>query len=183
MLTNTLQLNQSDVQDRSSQLKRDWISKARRRHQRWRHLRDCVRDSRSKECLSECRLQQRDLWAEGENRNRGDQYGNELLDLCTSDTHKLAARNLTNSGYFALGEQSDPNTIIDCIKKLIRMAEDRLARCDLQIARFKSDVPLVGEEALDEFATLTKNSISMVKRYGKGMLPVFLLLLTITLFY
>jgi putative membrane protein len=109
--------------------------------------------------------------------------GMSFLDLCTSDTHKLAARNLTNRGYFALGEQSDPNTIIDCIKKLIRMAEDRLARCDLQIARFKSDVPLVGEEALDEFATLTKNSISMVKRYGKGMLPVFLLLLTITLFY
>jgi putative membrane protein len=109
--------------------------------------------------------------------------GMSLLDLCTSDTHKLAARNITNRGYFALGEQSSPDAIVDCIKQLIRIAEGRLAQCDLQVARLQSDVPLIGAESLDDFATLTKNTISMTKRYAKIMIPAFLALLAISLFY
>jgi putative membrane protein len=109
--------------------------------------------------------------------------GMSLLDLCTSDTHKLAARNRTNRGYFALGEQTSPDAIVDCIKELIRIAERRLAQCDLQVARLQSDVPLIGAGSLDDFATLTKSTISMTKRYAKVMIPAVLALLAISLFY
>ena len=109
--------------------------------------------------------------------------GMTLLDLCTSDTHKLAARNITNRGYFALGEQSTPDSIVNCIKELIRVAEGRLSQCDLQVARIQSEIPLIGAESLDDFATLTKNTIGITKRYTKVMIPVFLALLAITLFY
>lgn len=109
--------------------------------------------------------------------------GMKLLDLCTSDTHKLAARNLTNRGYYALGEQSDPNTIIACVKDLVGLADGRLTGCDLKIGRILSEVPLIGAESLDDFATLTKNAISMTKKYAKVLLLVLVLLLAITLFY
>jgi putative membrane protein len=109
--------------------------------------------------------------------------GMSLLDLCTSDTHKLAARNMTSRGYFALGEQDDSDTIVDCIKKLIGIAEGRLDQCYLQVARLRLDLPLIGAESLDDFATLTKNTISLSKRYTKAIIPAFLLLLAITLFY
>ena len=42
---------------------------------------------------------------------------------------------------------------------------------------------MIGTESLDDFATLTKNTISMSKRYTKIILPALLVLLTITLFY
>ena len=45
--------------------------------------------------------------------------GMSLVDLCTSDTHKLAARNRTSRGYFALGEQTDFNDIVTCVKELV----------------------------------------------------------------
>ena len=109
--------------------------------------------------------------------------GISLVELCTSDTHKLAARNRTSRGYFALGEQTDFNDIVTCVKELVTLAERRLAVYDLQIARFESDIPLIGTESLDDFATLTKTTISMSKRYTKIILPALLVLLTITLFY
>ena len=108
--------------------------------------------------------------------------GMSLLDLCTSDTHKLAARNLTNRGYFALGEQTDQGAIIDCVKKLAEIAGQRLARSDFLITRYQSEVPLIGTASLDDFAALTKSTISLTKKYTQVMIPAFLLLLAITLF-
>jgi len=108
--------------------------------------------------------------------------GMSLLDLCTSDTHKLAARNLTNRGYFALGEQTDPSAIIDCVKKLAEIAGQRLARSEFLITRYKSEVPLIGAASLDDFAALTKSTISLTKKYTQVIVPMLLLLLAITLF-
>ena len=109
--------------------------------------------------------------------------GINLVELCTSDTHKLAARNRTSRGYFALGEQTDFKDIVKCVKELAVLAEHRLAVYDLQIARFESDVPLIGSESLDDFAALTKSTISISREYTKIILPALLILLTVTLFY
>jgi putative membrane protein len=106
-----------------------------------------------------------------------------FVELCTSDTHNFAARNLTNRGYFALGEGSGAETIVEAVRKLVESAESRVAPCDLAVARFETKIPLIGSESLDDFADLTKNAISISRSYAKALIPVILLLSAITLFY
>jgi putative membrane protein len=109
--------------------------------------------------------------------------GMQLIDLCTSDTHKLAARNMASRGYFALGEQSDSQGIVDCVKKLVVMADGRLTSCTIEVARLRSTIPLIGKESLDDFAALTTDSIKTARKSTVLILPALLLLLGITLFY
>lgn len=106
-----------------------------------------------------------------------------FVELCTSDTHNFAARNRTNRGYFALGEGSSTETIVEAVRKLVERAESRVAPCDLATARFETKIPLIGSESLDDFADLTKNAISTSRSYAKVLIPVILLLSAITLFY
>ncbi len=109
--------------------------------------------------------------------------GVELVELCTSDTHNFAARRLTDRGYFALGEGSGVDNVIDVIKKLVNVAQGRLAPCDLTVARFETETRLIGTESLDDFAGLTKNAISLSKSYVRILVPAIVLLTAITLFY
>ena len=106
-----------------------------------------------------------------------------FVELCTSDTHNFAARNLTNRGYFALGESSGIDTVIEVVKKLVSSAESKVAPCELAVARFETKIPLIGTESLDDFARLTKDAVSLAKNYAKVLFPVVLLLGAITLFY
>ena len=106
-----------------------------------------------------------------------------FIELCTSDTHNFAARNLTNRGYYALGEGSGVEAIMDTIKRLTEVAESKTAPCDLTVARFETQTPLIGTESLDDFAELTKNAISLSRANVKVLGPIILLLAAITLFY
>lgn len=109
--------------------------------------------------------------------------GMELIDLCTSDTHKLAARNLTKRGYFALGEYTKTETIVELVRKLLALADGRLEACHVVVSKLQSELPLIGSESLDDFAAITKEAISFSKRFVKLAAPVLAVLLAITLFY
>jgi putative membrane protein len=109
--------------------------------------------------------------------------GLTLIDVCTSDTHKLAARNMTSRGYFALGEQTNQDLILDCVKKLVKLSENRLAPCKLKVVTLRESVPLIGTESLDDFAQMTKNTISLTKRCAPAVAIGLAILLTVTLIY
>jgi putative membrane protein len=109
--------------------------------------------------------------------------GIELIELCTSDTHNLAARSLVSRGYFALGEATPTELIINGIMELVYIAQKRLARCKYTTADFSIDMPLIGIESLNEFALLTNNVIRFTKSYFKKIIPLIFTMLGITLFY
>ena len=109
--------------------------------------------------------------------------GFELLELCTSDTHSLAARRLISRGYFALGEDSSEAQIIGAIKRMATIAEGRISPGAIKVADFSASILLVGGQSLDEFAKLTKNAVSYSKRYMTIAIPVVLLLVAAMLFY
>ena len=109
--------------------------------------------------------------------------GVEFIELCTSDTHNFAARSLTDRGYFALGEDTSFDTIIDCVRRLLVLAGDRVAPCNFEATSFDTEIPLIGHESLDDFAVLTKDAISSTTGYMKVMLPAIFVLFVITLFY
>jgi putative membrane protein len=109
--------------------------------------------------------------------------GIELIELCTSDTHNLAARSLVSRGYFALGEATSTEQIIKGIMELVHIAQQRTARCKYTIADFSIDIPLTGIESLNDFALLTNSVIGFTKNYFKKIIPLMFVMLGITLFY
>lgn len=108
--------------------------------------------------------------------------GVELVELCTSDTHNFAARNMVDRGYYALGEASGVDTVVDAVKKLAEAAETEVSPCELTVARFETVTRLVGSESLEDFAELTRRAISLAKSHVKVAIPAILLLAAITLF-
>ena len=106
-----------------------------------------------------------------------------FIELCTSDTHNFAARTLTNRGYFALGEATKIDIVVETITKLARLAEERIEACDFTVSDFTKNVRLIGSESLDDFASLTGRAITFTKSYLRRAIPVFVLLLAITLLY
>ena len=85
--------------------------------------------------------------------------GYKLFELCTSDSHNLAARGLTvTRGYQALGESTPPEEICGIVLDLARLAESRLDDCEYSSGELTSNVSMFGVDALNEFAAITQSS-------------------------
>ena len=107
--------------------------------------------------------------------------GVDLIELCTSDTHKSAARFLTNRGYLALGEDSDRHTLITSIKRLEKLAEGRSSRGSMTAVTSRLTLPLIGEKSLNDFAALTKETLSFSKAYASATLASSLVICSLAL--
>lgn len=105
-----------------------------------------------------------------------------LIELCTSDTHNSAARSLTSRGYHALGEDSDRDALVATIKKLEKLAEGRLSRCEVTTITSQLTLPLIGDKSIDDFATLTKETLSFAKAYASAALASALVIFSLALF-
>jgi putative membrane protein len=107
----------------------------------------------------------------------------DLVELCTSDTHKSAARNLTNRGYRALGEDSNRDELVKTIKRLDKLAEGRLSSGSVTPITSQLTFPLIGDKSLNDFAALTKETLSFTKAYASAALAVALVICSLALFF
>lgn len=115
--------------------------------------------------------------------NAVETMGFGFIELCTSDTHAFAARNLTSRGYYALGEDTKAEDLISTIETLARKAQGRIAPCAIAIASSTNEIPLVGRESIDDFAALTASAVSLARDYARIIGPAVLIFLVVTLFY
>jgi len=107
----------------------------------------------------------------------------DLIELCTSDTHNSAARQLTSRGYHALGEDTDRDTLISTIKRLEKLAESRLSRGEVTTVTSQLTLPLIGDKSIDDFATLTKETLRFTKAYASAALASALVICSLALFF
>jgi putative membrane protein len=107
----------------------------------------------------------------------------DLIELCTSDTHKSAARHITNRGYQALGEGSSLDTLVAAIERLEKLAEDRLSPGSVAAITSQLTLPLIGDKSLNDFATLTKETLSFTKAYASAALASSLVICSLALFF
>lgn len=92
--------------------------------------------------------------------------GYDLIELCTSDSHNLAARGLTvERGYEALGETTPTSSIASLAVKLAKLAEPRLAAAGFDSVRANTQVRVFGAKSLGEFATITQTSSRFSRNY------------------
>jgi putative membrane protein len=106
--------------------------------------------------------------------------GFQLIELCTSDTHNLAARSLVQRGYFALGEATPKDKIVEVINDLASLADRRIGTCDFVAASFPLKIPLIGNEPLEDFAAVTNKAFAFSKTFAKTMIPVTFALIAVT---
>ncbi len=108
--------------------------------------------------------------------------GYRLVELCTSDSHDLAAKGITvTRGYHALGEDTPEASIAALFVDLCKLAETRLAECRYGSGELTSPVRVLGSKALDEFASITQASSGFAKRYFRGALATIVALFAISL--
>jgi putative membrane protein len=92
--------------------------------------------------------------------------GYRLIEICTSDSHNLAARGLTVArGYHALGEETNVNSIAKLAVDLAKRAEPRLSPCTYGSGKVVTKVKVFGARALDEFAAITQASSRLGRNY------------------
>lgn len=92
--------------------------------------------------------------------------GYTLMELCTSDSHNLAARGMTvQRGYEALGEATPVRSIAELAVKLSQLAESRLSPAEYGSAQSKTEVRVFGSKALNEFAAMAESSARFSRRY------------------
>ena len=103
--------------------------------------------------------------------------GFKLLEICTSDSHNLAARGLTiNRGYFALGESTPMTEVADVILELAKIASTRSTNCRCGVRDSTEMLQVLGAESINEFALTAGRSSRFAKRYTKFALPLIVLL-------
>jgi putative membrane protein len=107
----------------------------------------------------------------------------DLIELCTSDTHKSAARYMTDRGYRALGEDTNREDLVATIKKLEKLAEGRLSRGEVTVITSQSTLPLIGNKSLNDFAALTKETLRFARAYAGATLASALIICSIALFF
>jgi putative membrane protein len=106
--------------------------------------------------------------------------GFQLMELCTSDTHNLAARSLIQRGYFALGEATSKEKIIEVINDLVSLADQRIGTCNFVVVSFPLKIPLIGNEPLEDFAAVTNEAFAFSKTFTKMMIPITFALIAVT---
>ncbi len=107
--------------------------------------------------------------------------GFKLLEICTSDTHNLAARGLTiNRGYFALGESTPMPEIAKAVVELTVLASTRLTSCQYGVGDSTDVLEVLGAESINEFALTAGRSSRFAKLYTKVALPLTVLLFVLT---
>ena len=108
--------------------------------------------------------------------------GFRLIELCTSDSHNLAARGVAmERGYFALGEATPISDVASYVVKLAQIAESRLSYRSYGIGEFVSKVHVFGTKAIEDFALLARRSSTFAKKFVMIAIPLTLVLLILTI--
>ena len=110
--------------------------------------------------------------------------GYALVEFCTSDSHKLAARGMTvERGYEALGESTPVASLADLVVEMSKLAESRLTPAYYSSARMNSRVRVFGPKALEEFATITQQSSRFSRTYFRFTITALVILLAASLLF
>jgi len=104
--------------------------------------------------------------------------GENLLEICTSDTHVTAAKAHNAKGYLALGDVTTPDDFSALLVALLEKAKSRLSQGTYETSIASSSVRTIGSRVLDNFSGLLDESALIAKRGAQvlGMLAVVITL-------
>ncbi len=108
---------------------------------------------------------------------------NNLIELCTTDTHFNASKVMNPLGYLALGDVSKAEDIASVINRLASSADSRVTNTTYKIRMVRNNINVVGGNVLDNFSMGLDEMIRYARLGGiaSSIFIISVIMLSITL--
>lgn len=104
---------------------------------------------------------------------------NEIIEVCTSDTHATSGKRNTK-GYYTLGDITDESKIVDIFKILIKKAKEKMDESTFDIHKVESNVMVMGNNQFDDYSNALEKSFKVTKIFLLITFVVYVLMLFLT---
>lgn len=127
-------------------------------------------------------------WADSNNMKNGlretllkkltnqDQY---IVEICTSDTHSTSGKR-TRNGYFALGELSNEDSIVQAFQALSLQAMESADSSSLELYSAISSIKVMGSKQLDDYSYALDRSMRLTKIFLCALAVTFVSMTLLT---
>jgi putative membrane protein len=127
-------------------------------------------------------------WADSNNMKNGlreellkrlTSQDHHMVEICTSDTHGTSGKR-TRNGYFALGELSKEDEIIEAFQALSLRAKESAESSSLELYSAISSVKVMGSKQLDDYSSALDRSMRVTKVFLCALAVTFVSMILMT---
>lgn len=127
-------------------------------------------------------------WADSNNMKNGlreelveklSSQDHHIVEICTSDTHSTSGKR-TRNGYFALGELSEEDSIIEAFQALTLKAIESAEPSALEVYTAQSRVKVMGSKQLDDYSSALDRSMKLTKIFLSALAVTFVSMILVT---
>jgi putative membrane protein len=127
-------------------------------------------------------------WADSNNMKNGlreelveklSSQDHHIVEICTSDTHSTSGKR-TRNGYFALGELSEEDSIIEAFQALTLKAIESAEPSALEVYTAQSRVKVMGSKQLDDYSSALDRSMMLTKIFLSALAVTFVSMILVT---
>ncbi len=102
-----------------------------------------------------------------------------LVEICTSDTHSTSGKR-TRNGYFALGELSKEDSIVEAFQALSHRAMELAESSSLELYSAISSIKVMGSKQLDDYSSALDRSMMLTKIFLCALAVTFVSMTLLT---
>jgi putative membrane protein len=102
-----------------------------------------------------------------------------IVEICTSDTHSTSGKR-TKNGYFALGELSKEQSIIEAFQALSLRAMEVAESSSLELYSAISSIKVMGSKQLDDYSSALDRSMRLTKIFLCALAVTFVSMILVT---
>ena len=127
-------------------------------------------------------------WADSNNMKNGlreallkklTSQDHHMVEICTSDTHSTSGKR-TRNGYFALGELSKEDSIVEAFQALSVRAMESAESSTLELYSAISSIKVMGSKQLDDYSSALDRSMRLTKIFLCALAVTFVSMTLLT---
>jgi putative membrane protein len=127
-------------------------------------------------------------WADSNNMKNGlreallkklTSQDHHMVEICTSDTHSTSGKR-TRNGYFALGELSKEDSIVEAFQALSIRAMESAETSTLELYSAISSIKVMGSKQLDDYSSALDRSMRLTKIFLCALAVTFVSMTLLT---
>jgi putative membrane protein len=100
--------------------------------------------------------------------------GNNLLEICTSDTHYASVKARNRNGYYQLGLITSGDKLSKWFLEIAENAESKITAAKYEILENETKVKVMGQSIYEDYSKALENSLKITKIFVIGSLGLFI---------
>jgi putative membrane protein len=122
-------------------------------------------------------------WADANNMENGvrekiienfSKNGQNLLEICTSDTHYASVKARNRNGYYQLGLITSGDKLSKWFMEIAEKAESKIKTAKYEILENETKVRVMGQSIYEDYSKALENSLKITKIFVIGSLGLFI---------